>query len=252
MKIINKIQNKSAFTLVELLVVMAIIVALISILVPSLGVARQAANKLYCLNNLKQLGITFNSYVVQYKVYPVCVPDVNLTWEQFLKNPSAIAKGRMLGVPVSLWPYHQEPKLYNCPNLVRKGATISYCYDSRAGRQITTQTAFASLGPSNMPPEEPKKIDYELLTPDRVKQPRAFILLYDLPPAAQDNTELFKNIDPDDDNSPQADSDSQGYLFNYDNKPAGPHSDGFNVLFADLHVKWFKKWNSTELTRKPD
>ncbi|MCE5341811.1 MAG: prepilin-type N-terminal cleavage/methylation domain-containing protein [Planctomycetaceae bacterium] len=252
--------KKNGFTLIELLVVLAVIVALVAILVPSLGKARQIAYKIYCLNNLKQLGIAVNLYTQQYKVYPVCVNDVNVTWEQFVANPE-IGNKKMLGVPAGLWPYHKEKKLYECPMLLRKAAQVSYCYDSRAGREIPAgQTAYAALKPLFNPPGETTttdKKDYYLLTPDRVKSPKAFVILYDLPlvdSPVSNAAGLYQNIDPDDANSFNDDvADSNGYLWNYNDEPAeGPHSKGFNILFADMHVKWFKTWNQTEMTRKAD
>ena len=91
-------RNRSFFTLLELLIVVAIIAILAGLLMPALNSVRNKAQRIYCQNNLKQIGLAFKTYTNDFKRIPrVCImPSKRSEAEKTLGNPEYIPSIREL------------------------------------------------------------------------------------------------------------------------------------------------------------
>ena len=97
--------GRFGFTLVELLVVIAIIGILIALLLPAVQAAREAARRISCRNNLKQIGLALHNYLSANSVFPpsfCIVPGSTLSGN----NGSWSIHGRLL-------PYLEQSSAYD-------------------------------------------------------------------------------------------------------------------------------------------
>jgi prepilin-type N-terminal cleavage/methylation domain-containing protein len=115
-----------AFTLVELLVVIAIIGILIALLLPAVQAAREAAKRMQCSSNMRQLGIAMHTHHDAKNHFP---PGMLLQLSSNWSGTSSVDRGS-LSIAVFLLPYiEQTPLLTNLENALRQ-------YDATAGPNL--------------------------------------------------------------------------------------------------------------------
>jgi prepilin-type N-terminal cleavage/methylation domain-containing protein/prepilin-type processing-associated H-X9-DG protein len=101
--------KRSAFTLIELLVVIAIIGVLIALLLPAVQKVREAANRIACSNNLKQMGMALHNYHSSYERFPP-----GSKWD----GSSNLTTGvNAISALVYLMPFYEEENLFRTWNL---------------------------------------------------------------------------------------------------------------------------------------
>jgi len=141
-------QVSAGFTLIELLVVIAIIAVLIALLLPAVQSAREAARRIQCTNNLKQIGLGLHNYEAIAGAFP----------------PTCIAVGS--GRTVTLWlgwsvqgrisPLLEQGPLFNAIN-------FSFPGDSPFNTTVAAQRVPLFICPSDPDPvPEPGKLSYPI------------------------------------------------------------------------------------------
>src|SRR5687768_7454045 len=100
---------EAGFTLVELLVVISIIGVLVALLLPAVQSAREAARRMSCTNNLKQLGLALHNYSDTIGSLP---PALVLTGA----SPSIITWTNSFGAHPRILPYAEQGNVFNSLN----------------------------------------------------------------------------------------------------------------------------------------
>ncbi|MCA9190540.1 MAG: DUF1559 domain-containing protein [Planctomycetales bacterium] len=109
-------KSRLAFTLVELLVVIAIIGILVGLLLPAVQAAREAARRMQCSNNFKQMGLAILNYESTYKRMPPAA----------MKGGPGLTGGHTASGFMRILPYLEGGNLYNQMAAVGFGDSANY------------------------------------------------------------------------------------------------------------------------------
>jgi prepilin-type N-terminal cleavage/methylation domain-containing protein/prepilin-type processing-associated H-X9-DG protein len=115
----------AGFTLIELLVVIAIIAVLIALLLPAVQSAREAARRMRCTNNLKQIGLALANYENAVGAFPPAGKAVNYT-----VNPPTVEFVDGMGLFPRILPYLEARPTYDAIN-------FSLDYNNLTGANFT-------------------------------------------------------------------------------------------------------------------
>ena len=134
----SKTGTHRGFTLIELLVVIAIIAVLIALLLPAVQAAREAARRIQCTNNLKQIGLALHNYETAAGALPMTMSLLGASNTVYYDTGWS-AQARVL-------PYMEGNSLFNAANL-------SVFKEDPANSTVISLTVNAFICPSEIKPQ---------------------------------------------------------------------------------------------------
>lgn len=159
----NRIPNKkAAFTLVELLTVVAIIGLLAALLLPTLSAAKARAQRIQCVNNLHQLGIGLQVILADDHSYPLLAGGTNGdgTWiGQLAIQGLGISQPMTNYIRFGVW---------NCPSAVwlwEDTNALPICYGYNMGGVVSDENADDNFGLGGLPSTKTPVKDSQVVNP---------------------------------------------------------------------------------------
>jgi len=256
------IQSKKAagpgFTLIELLVVIAIIAILAAMLLPSLAKAKEKANRMTCINNLKQWGLAMGMYADDNNQFYPASRDLNFTlpadnnptWSELYAGATATPAIGLSDWFNALPPYVSQLPLWQygansvSNNVFTFSRSIYICPTAAAlptvypdPNSVTGIEPGAGPGPTfNYGMNQ--RINYNLPAPANVPE-TPFKITQAVHPSALvvfSEQRVHASETPYFGTSPTDLSST----YNWCNRFSGRHNVGGNLVFSDAHAAWFK------------
>jgi prepilin-type processing-associated H-X9-DG protein/prepilin-type N-terminal cleavage/methylation domain-containing protein len=198
-------RKKTFFTLIELLIVIAIIAILAAMLLPALKRARMSARSLACVNMQKNVGASSFLYADDYNSWLLVASSPNWACSRvyWLKQiaPYWGGDGRYDADVTSSWRKLYQRKIISCPVTPKE---ILYGRDENSGYSPFSGTT-----------------GYDQCSLKDFNNPSGEIIFGDTYDHSDDPTHYFNN-----------------YLYSNPNYIGNRHNNGINALFADGHVNW--------------
>jgi len=232
--------RRSAFTLVELLVVIAIIGILTALLLPAVQQVREAARRITCANNLRQVGLALHNYHSTNMVFPKGVTD--------FRPFQGDANKRNLAWSVFLLPYVDQETLFRELDI-----SLPFDHPDNAEAAATSISTFICPSSLNRPGAIRGTSDYGGIFGERINSPNnppKGIMVFDEAYSLTDVTDGSSNTLIVAEDSEFSDGQwinggnvfDQAFAINaapaFENDIRSNHPGGANGVFADGHVSF--------------